>query len=72
MESQFEGGSVTRWIRQLKQGDENALTKLWERYFPAIKRKARAQFGNDPRVARDEEDIALSVMGDFGQAIHLG
>lgn len=63
MKSQSEGRSVTRWIRDLKQGDENALARLWERYFPTIKRKARAHFGNEPRVARDEEDIALSVMG---------
>ena len=63
MESQSECGSVTRWIRELKTGDQNALSKLWERYFPTIARSAKFRFGSNPRVVRDEEDIALSVLG---------
>jgi len=58
-----EGGSVTRWIRDLKSGNKEALSKLWERYFPKAKQKARHHFGDDSRTVRDEEDIALSVMG---------
>ena len=63
MESQAECGSVTRWIRELKTGDQNALSKIWERYFPTIARNAKYHFGGNPRIVRDEEDIALSVLG---------
>lgn len=56
-------GSVTRWIRELKSGNKDALSKLWDRYFPKAKQKARHHFGTDSRTVRDEEDIALSVMG---------
>lgn len=63
MESQSECGSVTRWIRGLKTGDQNVLSKLWERYFPTIARNAKLHFGSNPRIVRDEEDIALSVLG---------
>ncbi len=63
MESQAECGSVTRWIRDLKTGNQNALSKIWERYFPTIARSAKLRFGSDPRIVRDEEDIASSVLG---------
>lgn len=63
MSLESETGSVTRWIRELKLGNKEALTKLWERYFPKAKQKARHHFGDESRTVRDEEDIALSVMG---------
>ena len=63
MSKEPEAGSVTRWIRELKAGNKDALSKLWDRYFPKAKQRARHHFGNDPRVVRDEEDIAMSVMG---------
>ena len=63
MESPAECGSVTRWIRDLKTGNHNALSNIWERYFPTIARSAKLRFGSDPRIVRDEEDIAASVLG---------
>ncbi len=63
MPTDSSSGSVTRWIRELKSGNKEALSKLWERYFPKAKQRARHHFGADSRTVRDEEDIALSVMG---------
>jgi len=63
MSTDSQSGSVTRWIRELKSGNKEALSKLWERYFPKAKQKARDHFGDDSRTVRDEEDIALSVLG---------
>lgn len=63
MSQEPEAGSVTRWIRELKAGNNDALSKLWDRYFPKAKQRARHHFGKNPRVVRDEEDIAMSVMG---------
>ncbi len=71
MEPHAEDGSVTRWIRELKVGNRASLSKLWERYFPTVAKKARVHFGINPRIVRDEEDIALSVLGVLCQQAAL-
>ena len=71
MEPHAEDGSVTRWIRELKAGNSSSLSKLWERYFPTVAKKARVHFGINPRIVRDEEDIALSVLGVLCQQAAL-
>jgi DNA-directed RNA polymerase specialized sigma24 family protein len=57
-----EGGSVTQVIRQMKEGEEVARQQLWERYFHRLVRLARARLWDTPLQARDEEDVALSVL----------
>jgi DNA-directed RNA polymerase specialized sigma24 family protein len=37
-----DGGSVTRWIGDLKAGDPAAAQRLWERYFASLVRLAQA------------------------------
>jgi RNA polymerase sigma factor (sigma-70 family) len=58
-----DGGSVTRWIGDLKAGDnpDAAASRLWHRYFAELVRLARARLGSSPRAASDEEDVALSA-----------
>jgi RNA polymerase sigma factor (sigma-70 family) len=58
-----DGGSVTRWIGDLKAGDDpdGAASHLWHRYFAELVRLARARLGSSPRAASDEEDVALSA-----------
>ena len=34
-------GSVTRWVRQLEEGDRAAVQRLWETYFDRLVRMAR-------------------------------
>jgi DNA-directed RNA polymerase specialized sigma24 family protein len=53
--------SVTRWIGDLKQGDDEAARQLWERYFGRLTRVARRRMEALPRREADEEDVALSV-----------
>ena len=63
-----EGGSVTRWIGDLKAGGEGAAQQLWERYFDRLVRMARNKLKAKARrfaVAEDEEDAALSAFDKF-------
>jgi RNA polymerase sigma factor (sigma-70 family) len=53
--------TVTDWIDRLKAGDAAAACQLWERYFHDIVRLARWKLGDSPRVAADEEDVAISA-----------
>jgi len=57
--------SVTRWIASLKAGDRDAAQRLWERYFEALARLARARLRGVNRAAADEEDAALSAFDSF-------
>jgi RNA polymerase sigma factor (sigma-70 family) len=58
-------GSVTHWIYQLKEGNEEVTQKLWERYFQQLVSLARQHLRGLPRPAADEEDVALSAFKSF-------
>ena len=53
---------VTRWLRQLEVGDQDAARLLWQRYYRELVELARARLGQTPRRIADEEDVALSVL----------
>lgn len=53
--------SVTAWIGDLKEGQDTATQKIWERYFERLVRVASRQLGSAPRRIADEEDVAVSV-----------
>ncbi len=53
--------SVTRWIGDLRHGDDEAARRLWDRYFHKLVSLARTKLGSAPRRVADEEDVALSV-----------
>jgi len=55
------GGSVTRWVTALRDGDDEAARQLWDRYFQKLVRLARQKLADTPRCVADEEDVALSV-----------
>jgi DNA-directed RNA polymerase specialized sigma24 family protein len=59
------GGSVTRWLAQLQDGDAAAARRLWERYFRRLVGLARKRLGDTPRRVADEEDVALSALDSF-------
>jgi DNA-directed RNA polymerase specialized sigma24 family protein len=65
-------GSVTRWIDDLKAGDDIAAQRLWERYFQELVRLARANLRAAHRGAVDEEDIALSAFDSFCRGAERG
>ena len=59
------GGSVTHWIREIKDGVEGeAQQRIWERYFRRVSGLARKKLGN-VRGCEDEDDVALSALKSF-------
>lgn len=56
---------VSVWLAQMKQGDEAAVQKLWERYFVRLIGLARRTLANSPQVIGNEEDVAQSAFKSF-------
>jgi DNA-directed RNA polymerase specialized sigma24 family protein len=65
-----EEGSVTLWIGALRTGNEEAARQLWNRYFEALVRLARARLR--ARAIADEEDVALSAFDSFYAGVARG
>lgn len=66
------GGSITHWIREVREGDSRAAAALWDRYFPQLVRLAKKKLQGLPGQMADEEDVALSAMNRFYQAAEEG
>jgi DNA-directed RNA polymerase specialized sigma24 family protein len=66
------GGSITRWIGQLKDGDRATSQQIWEAYFSRLVGLARARLRDAPRGRADEEDIALSAFDSFFRRAERG
>ncbi len=62
-------GSVTRWIEELRAGDQDAAQALWERYFARLVRLAQRRLGGLRRAVADEEDVALSAFHSLCRAL---
>ena len=58
-------GSVSRWMDLVKEGDEQAAQKLWERYFEQLIGLARNQLRGLPKGAADEEDVVVNTFDSF-------
>jgi DNA-directed RNA polymerase specialized sigma24 family protein len=59
----MDSGSVTHWIKQIKEGGESlAEQELWDRYFSRLAALARRKLEDLPPHVRDEEDLALSAL----------
>lgn len=56
------GNSVTRWIHELRNGDEEAAEKIFDRYWDRLVEAARRHLRREPRPLNDEEDLAQSVL----------
>lgn len=67
-------GSVTRWIANLKDGDDSATQRLWERYFARMVELARSRLRALGRrdAASDEEDAAISAFDSFCAGVARG
>jgi RNA polymerase sigma factor (sigma-70 family) len=57
--------TVSQWLDQLKQGNDQAVRVLWDRYQRRQMGLARRLLGDTPRGAADEEDVALSAFNSF-------
>jgi len=62
-----EEGSISRWLGDLKEGDQAAAQPLWERYFSRLVVVARGKLRRMRRTTadEDEEDAALSAFNSF-------
>jgi DNA-directed RNA polymerase specialized sigma24 family protein len=67
-------GSVSRWIDDLKAGDEEAARLLWDRYFDDLVRVARTKLRATKRLGadEDEEDAAVSAFNSFCERASRG
>ena len=75
MSSENQGeGSVTRWIGDVKEGDREAMERLWSRYFQRLAVLARKRLNASRRMAGpvDEEDVALSALNSLWDRISAG
>lgn len=64
--------SISVWIEQLKEGQQEAAAPLWQRYFHALVRLAQKKLHGTRRAAADEEDVALSAFDSFCRAAEAG
>ncbi len=60
-------GSVTRWIRNLEDGDSNALSALYTRYFEQLTQVAEIRLSRHAGPIVDGEDVALTVLMRLSQ-----
>jgi DNA-directed RNA polymerase specialized sigma24 family protein len=65
-------GSVTRWIGQLKTGEQAAVQRLWEAYFRRLVGLARDRLQGVRLCGTDEEDVALSAFDSFCRGVERG
>lgn len=57
--------TLEHWLAALRAGESRATRRLWELYFEKMVRLARRKLDRTHRLARDEEDIALSAFKSF-------
>jgi DNA-directed RNA polymerase specialized sigma24 family protein len=57
--------SVSQWIDDLREGDEIAAARLWQRYYRRLIGLACRKLGGAPRRMADEEDVVLSAFHSF-------
>jgi DNA-directed RNA polymerase specialized sigma24 family protein len=67
-----DDGSISRWINELKEGNEAAAQRLWQGYFHRLVALARAKLQGVQRRAEDEEDAALSAFDSFCRGAEQG
>ncbi len=66
------GDPVSRWIEGAKNGDEEAIRALWDRYHQHLVHFARRMLPRNRRRVADEEDVASSAFKSFFFAARSG
>ena len=64
-------GSVSHWLGPLREGDPDAVQRLWERYFQQLIELARKKLRALPH-REAAEDVALSAFDSFCRGAEQG
>lgn len=56
---------VSQWIERIKAGDQEAATKLWNKYYDKLIRLACHRLRGARRRAEDEEDVVARAFETF-------
>lgn len=64
--------SVSHWIHLVKEGDQDAVRQLWQRYYLQMVALARSRLHPKARGLADEEDVALSAFASFCRSAEDG
>lgn len=67
-----QSNSVTGWLHSLRDGDEAAAEKVWERFFHRLVTAAARQLRRGVNRVADEEDVAVDVFDSFCRRIQTG
>jgi DNA-directed RNA polymerase specialized sigma24 family protein len=62
-------GSITNWIQGLRDGEEEAAQKLWERYFHSLIELVRHKLPRHGGRLDEPEDVALSALDSFFRGV---
>ncbi|MCA9149242.1 MAG: hypothetical protein KDA92_08090 [Planctomycetales bacterium] len=65
-------GSVSYWLNELKDGNEAAVTAIWQCYFQTLVTVARRNLKRSTSRMADEEDVALSAFDSFVRGVDRG
>ena len=66
------GHSVTQYIDGLRDGDQEAAQKIWERFFDRLIRLADRKLKKTRRRSEDEEDIVQIAFSQFFRQVEQG
>ena len=64
--------SITQYIEGLKQGDDEAAQKVWERFLERLIRLADQKLKSSPRKALNEEDVVQQAFVEFFRQVQEG
>ena len=64
--------SVTVWISQLKDGDQDAAQQIWERYCRRLVHLAASKFRGSPRRVVDEDDMVVAAFDSLYRGVEAG
>jgi DNA-directed RNA polymerase specialized sigma24 family protein len=68
-----EPGSITRWLKGLKEGRPEAVEAIWNRYFQRVLTVARRRLREGPyQAVEDGEDVALSALNGLAAGAAQG
>ena len=54
--------TITDWIIAMRQGDPDAVRRLWDRFVGRVRSLARSKLSEGVRRLKDEDDVAQSAL----------